>query len=221
MIVIFDWDGTLCDSIDHIVEAMQSAAAERGVSVPTEPAVRDIVGLGLPQAILQLFPALDDEARQQLSAAYSRLYVALDRGPAPLYPGALETLHALRDRGLELAVATGKSRRGLNRVLAGLGLEGFFDSTRCADETSSKPHPLMLHEILQERAKPVEEALMVGDTEFDLAMAGNAGIGSVGVSFGVHSVPRLQAHDPLAIVDTLPELLDLPELQSPAGDKTG
>ncbi len=149
------------------------------------------------------------------------MYVALDRGPAPLYPGALETLHALRDRGLELAVATGKSRRGLNRVLAGLGLEGFFDSTRCADETSSKPHPLMLHEILQERAKPVEEALMVGDTEFDLAMAGNAGIGSVGVSFGVHSVPRLQAHDPLAIVDTLPELLDLPELQSPAGDKTG
>ena len=220
MIIIFDWDGTLCDSIDHIVEAMQAAAVECAATVPTVAAVRDIVGLGLPQAVLQLFPELDEPERDQLRAAYSRLYVALDRGPAPLYPGALETLHGLRDRGLELAVATGKSRRGLNRVLAGLDMEGFFDSTRCADETSSKPHPLMLQEILAERSKAAEEAVMIGDTEFDLAMAVNAGMDAIGVSFGVHSVQRLESHDPLAIVDTLPELLELEALQGRA-NKTG
>lgn len=213
MIVIFDWDGTLCDSIDHIVEAMQAAAGEAGYIVPEAGSVREIVGLGLPQAISQLFPQLDTEEAKKMAAAYSRFYVASDQGPAPLYPGAMETLHSLRDLGLELAVATGKSRRGLNRVLAGLGLATFFHSTRCADETKSKPHPQMLTEIMVERNKSSEEVVMIGDTEFDLAMAANAGVTSVGVSYGVHAVERLHNHAPVAVIDSLPELLALPVIQ--------
>ncbi|MEP1471735.1 MAG: HAD-IA family hydrolase [Halieaceae bacterium] len=213
MIVIFDWDGTLCDSIDHIVEAMQDAAREAGLTVPEPASVREIVGLGLPQAIAQLFPELDTDGTSKLAASYSKFYVASDQGPAPLYPGAMETLHNLHDLGLELAVATGKSRRGLNRVLAGLGLERFFHSTRCADETQSKPHPQMLNEIMAERDKASDEVVMVGDTEFDLAMATNAGVVSVGVSYGVHAVERLHNHAPVAVIDALPELLSLPVIQ--------
>jgi phosphoglycolate phosphatase len=221
MIVIFDWDGTLCDSIEHIVEAMQGAAREVGLAVPTPAAIRDIVGLGLPQAIAQLFPELGEAEVKRLAASYSKLYVSSDQGPAPMYPGAMDTLHGLRDAGLELAVATGKSRRGLDRVLAGLGLEGFFDSTRCADETHSKPHPRMLNEIMSERGKAAHEVIMVGDTEFDLAMAVNAGVSSIGVSYGVHAVERLRSHGPLAIVDALPDLLLLPAIQSPDAQSTG
>ena len=107
-------------------------------------------------------------------------------------------------------MATGKSRRGLNRILEKLGLTGFFDATRCADETRSKPHPLMVHEIMQERGVNAGRVIVVGDTEYDLEMASNAGVASVGVSFGVHSIERLEAHGPVAIVDELPQLLDLP-----------
>lgn len=210
--VIFDWDGTLCDSLDQIVAAMQAAASEQGVTVPTPDAVRDIVGLGLPQAVATVFPGLAPAQREAMARAYSEQYVARDSGPATLYEGALETLHALRDRGLQLAVATGKSRRGLNRVLAGLGMEDFFDATRCADETRSKPHPLMLQELMEERQVAARHVVMVGDTEYDLEMASNAGVASVGVSFGVHEPERLQKHGPVAVVDSLVELLQLPQL---------
>jgi phosphoglycolate phosphatase len=209
MIIIFDWDGTLCDSVEQIVAAMQAAASELGLDAPEPQAVRNIVGLGLPQAILVLFPRLDEPARTTIAEAYSRHYVNADQGPAALFSGALETLHALRNRGFELAVATGKSRRGLNRVLAGLGLGDFFEATRCADETRSKPHPLMLEEIMRERGKAATEVVVVGDTEYDLEMARNAGAASIGVSFGVHDSERLNRHQPLAIVDELPHLLDL------------
>lgn len=209
MIVIFDWDGTLCDSVEQIVAAMQDAARELALDVPAPQAVRNIVGLGLPQAVLMLFPALDEQAGIALTEAYSRHYVNSDQGPAPLFNGALDTLQDLRNRGFELAVATGKSRRGLNRVLSGLGLGDFFEATRCADETRSKPHPLMLEEIMRERGKAATEVVVVGDTEYDLEMARNAGAASIGVSFGVHDNERLNRHQPLAIVDELPQLLDL------------
>ena len=207
MIAIFDWDGTLCDSIDHIVEAMQDTAAELGLAPPSVMAVRDIVGLGLPQAISQLFPALDDTQCGEVAAAYSRHFVAPGRAPAQLFDGALETLEALRGRGIELAVATGKSRRGLNRVLGTLGMEGYFDATRCVDETRSKPHPMMLQEIMVERNKRAQEVVVIGDSEYDLDMARQAGVRSVGVSFGVHDNARLRGFEPLAIVDELPQLL--------------
>ncbi|MEH6636465.1 MAG: HAD-IA family hydrolase [Halioglobus sp.] len=213
MIIIFDWDGTLCDSVEHIVAAMQAAAAEFEVPAPAAPAIRDIVGLGLPQAMAVLFPQLQEQLQLKLRDAYSQHYVSADSGPASLFGGAMETLLALRSRDFELAVATGKSRRGLNRVLSGLGLEEFFDITRCADETRSKPHPQMLNEIMHERDKGPHEVVMVGDTEYDLGMAREAGVRSVGVSFGVHSTERLAHYEPMAIIDALPQLLEL-ELQA-------
>tara|TARA_R110001592_G_scaffold363036_1_gene679428 strand:+ start:43349 stop:43993 length:645 start_codon:yes stop_codon:yes gene_type:complete len=207
MIAIFDWDGTLCNSIDHIVEAMQDTATELDLTPPTVMAIRDIVGLGLPEAVSRLFPALDVDQCGDVAAAYSRHFSAPGRAPSELFAGAMETLEALRGRGIELAVATGKSRRGLDRVLGTLGLEDFFDATRCADETRSKPNPMMLHEIMTARAKTPHEVVVIGDSEYDLDMARQAGVRSVGVSFGVHDNDRLAAFAPLAIVDALPALL--------------
>lgn len=212
MIVIFDWDGTLCDSVEQIVAAMQAAADECDLPVPEAAAVRHIIGLSLPNAMPILFPGQPLAVWDRMRDAYSRCYVALDRGPARLHEGALETLERLRECGFELAVATGKSRRGLDRVLRGLDLETYFDSTRCADETRSKPDPLMLQQILAERGKTPERALMVGDSEYDLAMARNINMASVGVSFGVHSPEQLAQHQPRAVIDRLLDLCDLPEL---------
>lgn len=214
MIVIFDWDGTLCDSIEHIVSAMHAAAVEQGVDAPSASAIRNIVGLGLPEAVALLFPGLAAPGREALAQAYSRHYVAGDASPPGLFEGALDTLDALRRQGFELGVATGKSRRGLDRVLAGLGLTDFFEATRCADETRSKPDPRMLVEIMSERGKSTREVVMVGDTEYDLDMARQAGVASVGVSFGVHSRERLANHGPVAIVDQLPQLLDVPVISA-------
>jgi phosphoglycolate phosphatase len=214
MIVIFDWDGTLCDSADHIVRAMKAAAFEIGIEEPEAAAVRNIIGLGLVDAVKTLFPDLPRDEWEPLALAYSRHYTAGDEDPPQLFPGALETLVELRERGFELGVATGKSRRGLARILSSMALLDFFDATRCADETRGKPDPLMLEEIMRERGKGPSDALMVGDTEYDLEMARRAGMDSVGVSFGVHEPGRLKRHRPLAIVDDLPQLLDLPALSA-------
>ena len=210
MLVIFDWDGTLSDSTGRIVEAMQGAAGKLGIEEPASAAVRDIIGLGLPEAVQILFPTLPDKAQVALGDAYSAHYRHLDREPCDLFPGAMPMLEQLRGRGWQLAVATGKSRRGLDRVLGALGLSDFFDATRCADETASKPDPMMLRQILAELECVAEQAVMVGDSEYDLAMARSGGMTSIGVSFGVHSSERLRQHCPAHIVDTLPELLDLP-----------
>ena len=207
--IIFDWDGTLCDSVEHIVDAMQAAAAEFPVAIPEASSIRDIVGLGLPQAVARLFPGLSESTQVALAAAYSRHYRTLDREPPRLFDGAMETLLALRERGLPLAIATGKSRRGLDAVLSGLGMSDFFDVTRCADETRSKPHPLMLEQIMAQSGLPPESVVMVGDSEYDLAMARSGGVHPVGVSYGVHTRERLSVHRPLAILDQLRELLDL------------
>lgn len=210
--IIFDWDGTLCDSAAHIVAAVQVASREMGLPVPSDEAAADIIGLGLAEAMARLFPEVPELRREALIKAYSKHYVANEVDTPDLFPGALETLHALRDRGMELGVATGKSRRGLDRILAKLDMAGFFHATRCADETRSKPHPQMIHEIIVERDLDPGVVVMVGDTEYDLEMATNAGVASVGVSYGVHSVERLAAHGPVAIIDSLPQLLDLPAL---------
>jgi len=212
MIVIFDWDGTLCDSVEYIVAAMKSAALEIGLAEPDAADVRNIIGLGLKDAIATLFPDLPRSQWDELTHGYSVQYRTGDEEPPQLFPGAMDTLLSLRARGFELGVATGKSRRGLASILESMNLLDFFDATRCADETRGKPHPKMLEEILGERNKAPHEALMVGDTEYDLDMARRAGVGSVGVSFGVHSNERLQRHGPVAIVDDLPQLLNLPML---------
>ncbi len=210
--IIFDWDGTLCDSVSHIVEAVQSTAATMGLPVPDDAAAANIIGLGLPQAMAKLFPDLDEQEIAALIDGYSGQYVATESSPPRLFRGAMTTLNTLKQRGLEVAVATGKSRRGLERMLDVHGLTDFFHATRCAEETRSKPDPLMIEQIMAERAVLPEQVIVVGDTEYDLEMAANAGVASVGVSFGAHSAARLRRHQPLAIVDDLRQLLEIPAL---------
>jgi phosphoglycolate phosphatase len=209
MLLIFDWDGTLCDSAERIVAAMSRAADSCDLAVPEAAAIENIIGLGLQESVAALFPAQEQSCYDALKRSYSSHFIELDREPSPLFDGALGMLTECRSRGHQLAVATGKSRRGLNRVLSAHGLEMCFDASRCADETLSKPDPLMLHELLEETGSPASGALMIGDTEYDLEMASNAGIASVGVSYGSHSRERLHAHNPLGIVDSVRELLEL------------
>ena len=206
MLLIFDWDGTLSNSAGGIVAAMQQAAQHFGAPEPTETAVRNVIGLGLPEAMEIVFPQQSREEQDERRELYSRCYVELDREPSGLFPGAMETMESLRSAGHSLAVATGKGRRGLNRVLAGLGLGDFFDATRCADETASKPDPKMIFELLEELDFQAVNSLVIGDSIYDLEMAARAGVASVGVSYGVHSAEQLHLHGPLAVIDAMDQL---------------
>lgn len=208
MLFIFDWDGTLLDSTGRIVVAMQAAADELGIEWRSAEQVRNIIGLGLPEAIVHLYPQLPAADRQALQVAYSRHYVAADQQPCGWFPMVRDTLQQLKDEGCTLAVATGKSRRGLRRVLEQLHMLDFFHATRCADETQSKPHPQMLHELLDELAVPVERAVMIGDTEYDMAMAQAAAMPRIGVSYGAHAAERLLAYQPELVIDEFNQLLD-------------
>lgn len=207
MLFIFDWDGTLMDSTRKIVDAMQSAIAELGWPARSAEEVRNIIGLGLPEAVAQLFPEAQSGDREQLRAAYVRHFLDADQHPCEFFPGALATLNALKERGHLLAVATGKSRRGMQRVLGQLDLHDFFHASRCADETRSKPHPQMLHELLAELRSSHAAAVMIGDTEYDMAMARSAGMARIAVNFGAHAVERLLPYEPALVLDNLQQLL--------------
>lgn len=206
---IFDWDGTLMDSERQIVQCMQAAADDLELVVPEYAAVRGIIGLGLPEAIHQLFLGEDAVQREAIRVAYARHFLGGTGGESELFPHARELLDELRGAGHRLAVATGKSRLGLDRVLASSGLQDRFHVTRCADETASKPDPRMLHEILAETGIPAEAALMIGDTTYDLEMAARAGVPSIGLAHGVHDADQLILHRPVAIVADLPALAAL------------
>ena len=207
-LLIFDWDGTLSDSLERIVTCLQIAADDVGLPVPTEAAGRDIVGLGLREALARLFPDAAEQKLEQLKESYSRHYVRLDAEPPPFFDTVRETLESLREEGYLLAVATGKSRKGLDRVLGKLKLEHFFHATRCADETRSKPHPLMLEQLVEHFRLPSEQAFMVGDTEFDMEMAVRAGMPRIGVSYGAHSLDRLLRYQLLASLDRFADIRD-------------
>lgn len=205
-LLIFDWDGTLADSIGRIVTAMQVAAQRSGHPERDEDSVKGIIGLGLPEAILTLYPEMTDAQVVDFRQHYADVYIAMDTEPSPLFDGVLESLEAFRAEGYRLAVATGKARRGLDRVLKAHGWEDFFDVTRAADETASKPDPLMLSQILAHCDVRPEHALMVGDATFDLQMARNAGIDSVAVGYGAQSMERLLAFEPRLAIDTFSQL---------------
>lgn len=209
MLFIFDWDGTVLNSIDKIVLSMQAAAEEFGVEQLGYDHAKSIIGLALPVAIETLFPEMTAEQRDLLQQSYSKHYIERDQAPCDYYPHALETIQALKAQGHQLAVATGKSRRGLDRVLASLGMSEFFDTTRCADETKSKPNPLMLQEILEELNCSVDQAIMIGDTSFDLEMAKNINMRRIGVSYGAHPLDRLKPCEPEMILDDLRGLLQI------------
>ena len=200
-LLIFDWDGTLSDSVARIAKCMQMAAREYSLEVPEYAEVAEIVGLGLHEATMRLFPSASHYEASLLQASYSKHYRSEDHSPCDFFPGVINTLQELRAEGYQMAVATGKSRAGLDRVLATLGMQDFFHSSRCADETQSKPHPLMLEELLSEFGLSPQEAVMVGDTEFDMQMAVNATMPRIAVSYGAHDIDRLRAFEPLACLD--------------------
>lgn len=205
-LIIFDWDGTLMDSEARIVACMQAAAVDLGLSVPDNDNTRNIIGLGLKEAVSMLFPELEQQAVLQVSERYRHHFLDENRTPSTLFPGADETIRELAERGYLLAVATGKGRHGLDRALWSSGLAGCFHATRCADESFSKPHPQMLFQILDELGVSPRNALMIGDTEYDLQMSNNAGIKAVAVSYGVHSLDRLLGFGPVTYLHDIREL---------------
>lgn len=208
MLLIFDWDGTLSDSTGLITRAMQQSARNLGWAVPEEKAVHNIIGLGLPEALVTLFPGLPEGDRDRFRDRYRENYLYEDRmRPPSLFPGVMETLTRLRDDGHKMAIATGKSRVGLDRVLKAMNLDGFFHDTRCADETASKPHPLMLHQLLETLEGHPEEAVMIGDTEYDMEMGRRAEMARIAVSYGAHEIHRLHPYEPVLCMDQFGELL--------------
>jgi phosphoglycolate phosphatase len=206
-LLVFDWDGTLMDSAARIVASMRKAFAELDLVPPPPAAARNVIGLGLSHAVTQLAPYADEVLLGRIIERYRTHYLELDDTPTPLFPGAAEVVAGLGAEGYLLAVATGKSRRGLDQALTQTGLGVHFHATRSADETFSKPHPQMLLELLDELGVRAERALMIGDTEYDLLTARNAGVDALAVCYGAHEPERLLALEPLAClsaIDALP-----------------
>ncbi len=202
-LAIFDWDGTVMDSVSQIVSSLQAVGRHFDVELEAA-AAQHIIGLALPVAMQQLFPNHTkhiDEMRQ----VYAQHYHA-HPDAAPVFSGVPEMLDALRAQGIQLAVATGKNRNGLDRVLAQSGLGDYFTITRSADEANSKPDPLMLQQILQITGVAAADAVMIGDTTFDLQMAQAIAMPRIGVLWGAHSEALLAECDPHALVSTVSEL---------------
>lgn len=205
-LIVFDWDGTLMDSEARIVTCMQRAALDLEIPVPSDAATRDIIGLGLAEAVQRLFPGRDPAAVHEIAEAYRRHWLGDAVEAAPMFAGAAALVERLHAAGHLLAVATGKSRRGLERSLDDSGLREYFHATRCADEAFSKPHPQMLEDILTDLDTAPAAALVVGDTEYDMQMASAAGVAAVGVGHGVHAPQRLMAQGAMHCFDDLHDL---------------
>lgn len=204
-LIVFDWDGTLMDSADTIVHCLQAACRDIGIEPPPDQVARHVIGLGLIEALQQMLPSLASERYDELVERYRVHFLAGDV-EVPLFDGIAATIEQLHGAGYWLAIATGKSRRGLERALGQTQLGAFFHASRCADECASKPDPLMLNELLREFDVEPERALMIGDTSHDLLMARNAGVPCLAVSYGAHAADALQALAPLACVGGVAEL---------------
>ncbi len=205
-LLVFDWDGTLIDSKAQIVNCMQSTILSFELESRSDTQISDIIGLGLEEAIRSLYPDISAKIITQTAQAYREHYLTKDKTPSPLFEGATEVLNTLRDSGYGLAVATGKSRRGLDKGLIDTGLSDYFPITRCADETRSKPHPQMLEEILVDFNTEPSKTLMIGDSEYDLQLANNTKVDGLAVSYGVHGLMRLLKEDPVGFVDDIKQL---------------
>jgi phosphoglycolate phosphatase len=204
-LVVFDWDGTLFDSTALIVQSIQAACRDLGLPVPADTQASWVIGLSLRSAMEHAVPGLAPERYPQMIERYRHHY--LERQHAlTLFPGVLAMLHTLKSRHHWLAVATGKSRSGLDEALETVELKGVFDGTRTADETRSKPDPLMLHELMREFGVAPDRTLMIGDTTHDLQLAANAGTSSIAVSYGAHHPSEFDNHSPVFTAHTVAEL---------------
>jgi phosphoglycolate phosphatase len=204
-LIVFDWDGTLFDSTALIARCIQAACADVQQPVPSLRDASYVIGMGLGEALQHAAPGLAPERYSEISARYRHHYVAR-QNELCLFDGALAMLQTLKARNHLVAVATGKSRQGLNEVLHSVQLQGLFDATRTADETRSKPHPQMLLELMAELGVAADRTVMVGDTTHDLQLAANAGVASVGVSYGAHEPSSFAALAPLHIAHSVVEL---------------
>ena len=206
-LIVFDWDGTLFDSTALIVRCMQAACADLGVAEPSDAVASHVIGLGLTEALQHAVPGLPASRYPELGQRYRHHYFERQH-ELVLFPGTLEMLQALKARNHWLAVATGKSRRGLDEALQTVQLHGLFDATRTADETAGKPHPRMLLELMAAIGTPPGRTLMVGDTTHDLQLARNAGTASVAVSFGAHAPESFADFGPLHVAHSTADLAD-------------
>jgi len=204
-LLVFDWDGTLMDSAAAIVTALQAACTDLGLPVPDDQRAKYIIGLGLHDALSYLLPEVDTGRYPTIVESYRRHFMRLD-GDTRLFPGAADAVVELHRAGLRLAIATGKSRRGLARALAATGLAPYFHATRCADEGHAKPHPGMLRALMEELAVPEHRTLMIGDTTHDMEMARAAGVACLGVAYGAHPREALLDCSPLACLLSVEEL---------------
>lgn len=207
-LVIFDWDGTIMDSVPKIVTSMQRAAKRENLAVPNTQAIKDIIGLSLAPAIKQLFPAISDTQLNVLVGAYKAEYEILDTTPSSLFNGIIDVFESLVLRNIKIAIATGKSRSGLERLIAQANVGHYFCDTMTADEAHSKPHPQMIEDIISRQNVAKTEVIMIGDSLLDLSMANNAGVKSIGVSYGAHDANKLKTASPLIVVDSGNALLD-------------
>ncbi|MGJ3703715.1 HAD family hydrolase [Variovorax sp. AFSI2.2] len=204
-LIAFDWDGTLYDSTRLIVRCIQAAVIDVGGAKPSENDAAWVIGLGLAEALARAAPDVPKEKYAELGARY-RYHYLQHQDDLVLFDGVLQMIDALRARGHKLAVATGKSRRGLNEALKSMALRDRFDASRTADETFGKPHPRMLLELMEELDIPAERTLMIGDTTHDLQLALNAGCASVGVSYGAHEPESFDVLKPLFVAHSVASL---------------
>lgn len=201
-LIAFDWDGTLYDSTRLIARCIQAAVVDVGGARPSESDAAWVIGLGLAEALARAAPDVPKERYAELGARY-RFHFLQHQDDLVLFDGVLEMLDALRARGHRLAVATGKSRRGLDEALSTVALRDRFDASRTADETFGKPHPRMLLELMEELEIPAERTLMIGDTTHDLQLAINAGCARVGVSYGAHEPGSFEPLAPLHVAHSV------------------
>jgi phosphoglycolate phosphatase len=204
-LIVFDWDGTLMDSASGIVACIQEAAREMGLEVPSRERASHVIGLGLRDSLKLAVPDLPDSGYARFVDLYRKQFLAREDAMV-LFPGVRELLVNLCGAGYSLAVATGKSRRGLDRALAASGLGIHFAASRCADETNPKPHPAMLHELMAQLSRTPRELLMIGDTSHDLDMASSASVDAVAVTYGAHPEALLRARAPKGVVGSIEEL---------------
>lgn len=204
-LIVFDWDGTLMDSTGAIVASIQAAARDLDIEPPSDERARHIIGLGLIDALRHALPDLPAQRYQDVALRYRHHYMSRDQDLL-LFEGAAELIEELAVAGYHLAVATGKTRKGLDRAFEVSGLGPSFHASRCADECHSKPHPQMLEELMAEFGVEAEATLMIGDTTHDLLMARNAGVAALGVTYGAHPRVSLEAEAHLYCADNVVEL---------------
>ena len=204
-LIVFDWDGTLMDSTATIVRCIQAAARDLGLPVPRDDKAAHVLGLGLHEAMQAVLPDIDPTWYPRMVERYRYHFLSRDH-ELVLFPGVRDMLQELSQEGYFLAVATGKSRVGLNRAMNDVKVLSLFDATRCADETFSKPHPAMLQELTRELGQDMRRTVMIGDTSHDLLMANNAGAAGVAVQYGAHPVEQLTACNPVYSAATVAEL---------------